>query len=324
MILLEKLKTLFIAEETTPGTCEESGLTAIGVHDLRYEPEFASTLQNMSLGILGSSRYFKNCRRPLFTFKSYIRGSGVAVDQPPQEAPLYKAAGMLEEITSGVSVGYTFTSIKTNWEWLTMHFFYGDSGANDYLVKACGCLLTGVMRWEPCQPGIITWRAEGIFAGATKCDFYDVIGAYAFNKTTIDEPAPPVCQDGTCLRKDSVDLVANMLEIDMGNKINPRPVLGCKIHGHNEPYFSDRVPVGSMTIEIPNPDTEADIQCPIVDDSYHTLSYSCGSVAGNQYTVAGEAQLLNLSESPNDMISGWTVNFGLVDENDQEFSLIFT
>ena len=325
LILLEKLKTLFVGVETIPGTCEETGLTAIGVFDMVYNPEFESIKQNLSLGILGVPRYFKNCRRPLFTFKSYIRGSGISVSTPPQEGPLYQAAGLVETISTGVSVSYTFSSIKTDWNWLSLNFFYGDAGVNDYAIYACGCLLTGVMRWEPCQPGIIEWRAEGIFREiTTKKDFYEKTGAPSFVKADIVNPIPPVCQDGSCIQIDSTNFVSNSLEIDLGNVINPRPVLGCKRHGHEIPYFSDREPKGTLQMEIPDPDLEFDMQGAIIDDTVHTLSYTCGATATNKYAVAGEVQALNITESPNDGISGWSGEFGLVDEADQEFSLIFT
>ena len=122
-VMLEKLKTLFVAEETIPGTCEESGLAAIGVFNQVYSPEFENEVKNLNLGILGKPHYFQNCRRPIMTFSTYIRGSGVTVDTPPQEAPFYKAAGLEETITSGVSVGYSPTSDKSLWEWLTVHFW---------------------------------------------------------------------------------------------------------------------------------------------------------------------------------------------------------
>lgn len=325
LILLEKLKTLFVAEETVPGTCEETGLTAVGVFDLQYTPEFETTAQNLTLGTLGVPRYFKNCRRPLFTFKTHIRGSGTGVDDPPQEAPLYKAAGMVENITPATSVAYTFSSLKSDWEWLTVHFYYGDSGVNDYIIMACGCLLTGVMRWEPCQPGVIDWRCEGVFREIlTAKDFYGKTTAQSFNPATIATPAAPTCQNGSCIQIDSVDLVSNMFELDMGNIINPRPVLGCKRHGHEIPYFSDRQPRGTIQCEIPDPDNEFDMQAAIIDDTIHTIAFTCGTTATNRYSVAGEAQFLNITENPNDGITGWNCEFGLVDEADQEFSLIFT
>jgi len=262
-VMLEKLKTLFVAEETIPGECEESGLTAVGVFNQVYTPEFENEVKNMNLGILGKSYYFPNCRRPIMTFSTYIRGSGIAADTPPQEAPFYKAAGLEEIIDTGVSVAYSPTSDKSLWEWLTVHFWYSDAG-NDYVVKACGCVLTGVLRFEPCKPGIIDWRLEGIFREITTLkDFYADGGVPGFNKTTIDNPQPPQCLGGALTIESFTPSCSNMFEIDLGNEITPRLCFGPK-HGHAIPYISDRNTTGTLQIEIPNV-ADFDVQGAIVD-----------------------------------------------------------
>ena len=325
-VMLEKLKKVLFAIETLPGTCEESGLEVMGVFNAVYAPEFESTIHLLTLGNLSVPRYFPNCRRPILTFSTYIRGSGTAVDDPPVERPLYLAAGMEETINTGVSVAYTFTSDKTLWEWLTCNFWYVDGG-NDYVVRMCGCVLTGVMRFEPCQPGIIDWRLEGIFREiapiSNKHDFYGEGASPAIVAATVDEPQPPTCMDGCITIGSYTGMVNNLFDFDIGNTINTRPTF-CKEHGHEIPYISERISVGNIQTEILLPVTEFDIQGAIVDGDVNTISLAVGSVAGNQYTISVEAQLLNLTESPNTGISGWNVAYGAVDIQDADFSLIFT
>lgn len=323
-VMLEKLKKMLFAIETVPGTCEESGLSVLGVFNAVYAPEFESTVHLLTLGNLSNPRYFPNCRRPIMTFSTYIRGSGTAVDDPPVERLLYLAAGMQETINTGSSVAYTFTSDKLLWEWLTTNFWYVDAG-DDYVIRMCGCVLTGVMRFEPCQPGIIDWRLEGIFREiapiTSKHDFYADGSSPPINAATVDDPQPPTCMDG-CLTIGSVEIVSNLFDIDIGNTINTRPTF-CREHGHEIPYISRRDTVGNLQMEVPLV-AEFDIQGAIVDGDVNTVSLGVGSVAGNQYTVSVEAQFLGLTESPNDGISGWNVNYGAVDIQDQDFSLIFT
>lgn len=324
-VMLEKLKKMLFAFETVPGDCEESGLEILGVFNAVYAPEFESEMHLLTLGNLSVPRYFPNCRRPIMTFSTYIRGSGTAVDDPPVERLLYLAAGMEETINTGVSVAYTFTSDKNLWEWLTTNFWYVDAG-NDYVIRMCGCVLTGVMRFEPCKPGIIDWRLEGIFREiapvTSKHDFYGEGASPAIDATAVDDPQPPTCMDG-CLTIGSFEIVSNLFDIDIGNTINTRPTF-CKEHGHEIPYISERNTVGNIQMEIQLPDTGFDVQGAIVDGSVNTVSLAVGSVAGNQYTVSVEAQLLGLSESPNVNISGWNIPYGAVDIQDQDFSLIFT
>lgn len=327
MHLLEKLKTVFVAEETTPGTAEpDTALEAMMVHNFQYAPEFEQIEQNIQMGILGIPNYFKGVRRPIFTFNTYVRGSGnLAASAAPQESPFYKAAGMLETIDTGTSGTYTFTSDKSNWSWLTMQFFYGDSGTDDYCITATGVLLTGILRVEPGQPVVIEWRAEGIFGSIDTADrWYEVTGAHAINRTTLTSPTPPVAMNGSCIQIDSQDMVSNRFEIDFANEISARRNIGCPVHGHEIPYITGRMPRGTLQCEIPNPDTEFDMEGAISGDDTHELALHVGNVAGNQFTIAADVQFLNLSESPTDNMSGWSVEFGLVGVNDDEFSLIFT
>lgn len=323
-VFLEKLKKMLFAIETIPGTCEESGLSIMGVFNPVYAPEFNNTVHLLTLGNLSNPRYFPNCRRPIMTFSTYIRGSGTAVDDPPVERLLYLAAGMQETINTGSSVAYTFTSDKDLWAWLTTHFWYVNGGL-DYVVKMCGCVLTGVMRFEPCMPGIIDWRLEGVFREiapiTSRKDFYADDTSPTINAATVDEPQPPQCMDG-CLTIGSAELVSNLFDIDIGNTINTRPTF-CKEHGFEIPYISKRDTIGNVQMEIPRV-SAFDVQGAIIDADVNTISLAVGSVVGNQYTVNVEAQLLGLTESPNDGISGWNVNYGAVDIQDQDFSLIFT
>lgn len=327
MHLLEKLKTVFVAEETTPGTPEPAtALEAMNVHNFVYAPEFEQIEQNIQMGILGIPAYFKGVRRPIFTFNTYVRGAGdISPAAPPQEAPLYKAAGMQENISTGTNVTYTFTSDKAAWKWLTMQFFYGDAGVADYAITATGVILTGVMRVASGEPVVIEWRAEGIFASIDTVDrWYEVAGAPSINRTTLTTPTPPVAIGGSCIQIDSQDMVSNSFELDFGNELSARRNIGCPAHGHEIPYITGRMPRGTLQCEIPNPDTEFDMEGAIVSQDTHELALHVGSVVGNQFTIAADVQFLNLSESPTDNMSGWRVEFGLTGVNDDEFSLIFT
>ena len=322
-VTLEKLKVLFMAEESAPGICEESGLTAMLVFDAKYAPEFQSEVTNYNLGVLSKSRYFANCRRPIMTFSTYIRGSGTAVDDPPHEAMLYKAASLEEIIDTGVSVTYSFTSNKTLWKWLTTHFYYKDAGIA-YVIKCCGCIATGVIRCEPCKPARIDWRLEGIFRGVTTLkDFYDTTTVPAFDATVLNNPQPPNCMDGG-LAIDSYGVVSNMFEIDFGLELTPRPNFE-PAHGHEVPYISDRNTTGTLQMEIPaDLATELDVQGSIIDEDVRTFYLHVGAVPNNQYTILLDAQIINLTESPNGNIGGWSLSLGATSEDDTDFSLIFT
>jgi hypothetical protein len=108
----------------------------------------------------------------------------------------------------------------------------------------------------------------------------------------------------------------------MGNNINTRPDFA-PYHGHKEPYISRRNTTGTLQCEIPNV-ADYDVQGAIVSMAQPTFSISVGNDAGNRYTCAMDAQILGLSEAPNDGISGWNLSLGATSEDDTDFSLIFT
>jgi hypothetical protein len=322
-VMLEKLKLMGFAEETVPGVCEDTGINYIGVFNKVYAPEFLNEVQNLNLSNLGNPRYFSTARRPIITFSTYIRGAGIpsVPETPPADSFLYKAAGMQETITTGVSVGYQFTPNKNLWKWLSARFWYCDGG-NDYCIKTCGGMLTGVLRWEPGKPGIINWRYEGVFYARADIDeFYEDAASPAINKALIDYPVPPQSMNSDLLIA-SYQPVSNLFEIDMGNNINTRPDFK-PYHGHREPYISRRNTTGTLQCEIPNV-ADYDIQGDIVNMAQTTFSISVGNDPGNRYTCALDAQIIGLSESANDGISGWNLNLGAVSEDDTDFSLIFT
>jgi hypothetical protein len=323
MVYLKKLGIVGFNPEVTPGVYDDSGMSYLPVFDAVYAPEFENEEQNLNLGTLGTTRYLLNCRRPIITFNTYLRGSGgVSGGMPPMEGILYKAAAMEEDIGSDY-VGYKFTSDKSVWEWLSCDFWYVDGG-NDYYIRMCGGMLNGSMKMSACKPVVINWTYAGKFdPGHSITDFYGDGTKPSFNKALITNPQAPQClATGGTLLIDSFQPIFNDLTIDFGLAVTPRPTCNER-HGHDIPYISDRKTTGSITMELPTVAT-FDIQGAIVNRTVHTITFTIGTVPGNTITLAMEVQFLGISESNNNGIVMHTVNFGLVDDDDQDFSMIFT
>ncbi|WP_102798724.1 hypothetical protein [Bowmanella denitrificans] len=133
---------LFKLQAAAYGTDEAlTGLNAIAVYDINYNPEFTREQLQEALGFPGAAGEQTVAGYQAITFKFYARGAADGQPATPvPHAPLLRAAGLSETVTPDTNVAYA--PVSEAFEHGTLYYYAG--GANGVLHKLTGVRISGL------------------------------------------------------------------------------------------------------------------------------------------------------------------------------------
>jgi hypothetical protein len=234
-------------------------------------------------------------------------GSGVA-GTPPPWAPLIKVCGTSEVVAAGASVTYKPESENfasgTLYFWMsgTRHVLKGCRGSMSFALNAQGLPKARVKLWG-------LWQAPGEAARV-------VPSLAGFQKPLIVKSATvPV------LTANGVPLVMRSFEMDMGNQVERRLLVGSE-----SIIITDRLESLDITVEAV-PVTTFDPYAPAADETVMPVIIQHGTVAGRRTTLTVPAAQMNRLEGYEEKqgIAEWPLKFTPlpVNGNDQ-WTLVLT
>jgi len=231
-------------------------------------------------------------------FTTELKGSGTAVDDPPEIAALFRACNMTETINPGASVDYEPNSavgIPDGAESITI--YYNQDGI---LHKLLGCRGTFSMSLKAGEYGKINWEFTGIYAGPV--DQAISAGSYA-------TAMPPVFKAAN-FSIDSYAAVIESLEITLGNEIAKRPSANAAT-GILEWFIAGRAPTGKIDPEVVALATK-DFWNLWETSKQMALSATLGDAASNKCVITAPAVVLDgLGYEEREKLLIYGASFGL-------------
>ncbi len=144
-------------------------------------------------------------------FTTELKGSGTAVDTPPEIGVLFRGCNFTETINTGISVDYEPNSALGSAEGaesLTIYFYQ-----HNILHKMLGCRGTFSLELKAGEYGKITWEFTGLYGGPVDS---------SIPTPTVNQTLPPRFLNAN-FSIDGYAAVIDSLSLDIQNEIAMRP-----------------------------------------------------------------------------------------------------
>jgi len=235
MPLLSRKRLILAKTEVSYGTdSTPAGTDAILVRDLNITPLQSDTVdRELIRPYLGASQQLLANTRVEVTFQVELAGSGTAGTAPAYGRVL-KACGFSETISAGVSV--TYAPVSSSFSSVTIYY-----NIDGVLHKVTGCRGTYTINGAVGEIPYIEFTMTGIYNAPT-----DTAAPAA---TYSNQANPVVFKNGntTGFQLLSYSGCLQSLELDMGNEVIYRELVGCT----KEVLIVNRAVTGTVVLEAP-------------------------------------------------------------------------
>ncbi len=243
-----------------------------------------------------------------FTFEANLKGSGSAVDDPPELDPALRACGLGRTINAATSVVYA--PISTGQPSATIEF--EDDGQ---VYKMLGSLGNMAVALEARKPA----RATFTFMGHVVDPVDQALGT-----PTLDSVVPPSWL-GSAFTLDSVAHKVSTLSVDLGNEITKLET-PTAADGFDDLEFVGRAVSGSCNPVLVVPSSYDWVTKWQANSLVPLDTGVIGSVANNRLQInLPRAQYQELAPADRDKLNALEVSFnGVINSGDDEISFTFT
>ena len=269
-----KQRVLLIKKEGTAGTDSVPVVASDSFQARNVKISYGGDLLNRDLleADISQVQPIIGKRKTTISFETELKGSGTA-GAVPQLSDLFLACGYAETISVGSSVTYDPTSV--NHSTVTIYLYDIQESGSSFLHKVTGARGNCKISLEAGKFGVMAWNFEGIYN--TPADVA-APGTCTFESTT-----PPVVQAMSFALNSVSTLVAQKLEIDLGNELVERDDLNATT-ALKEIFIGSRKPTGNFAPEAVLAATY-DFFGDWVAATSRALTATVGSVAGNKCTI---------------------------------------
>lgn len=217
------------------------------------------------------------------TFSMELKGSGTA-GTAGRIGDLFEACGFNETISAGSSVVYTPAS--TTMKSITLYYYALQDSGSVRLTKITGAVGTAKINCEAGKQATVDFSFKGIYnAPADAAD----PGAPTFETTK-----PPIVESGSFTLNGVTTLVAQKVEIDTANDIQPRDDIS-SANGIKGFAIVGRKAAGTMNPEAVTVAAYG-FWADWVAASARAMSMIVGSVAGNKITISAPKVVIDSVE----------------------------
>ena len=270
MPLLSRKRLILAKTEVTYGTdSTPAGTDAILVRDLNITPLQSDTVdRELIRPYLGASQQLLANTRVEVTFQVELAGSGTAGTAPAYGRVL-QACGFSETVSAGVSV--TYAPVSSSFSSVTIYY-----NIDGVLHKVTGCRGTYTVSGVVGEIPYIEFTMTGIYNAPTD--------TAAPSVTYSNQANPVVFKEGNTsgFQLLSYSGCLQSLELDMGNEVIYRELVGCT----KEVLITNRAVTGTVVIEAPTIAAKDYFSAALSDTTLGNLAVQHGQTAGNIVSIS--------------------------------------